>query len=189
MRGRKTSVLIAGGLLIGALSLGGCATKKYVNEEVAKVDAQVQAHDTQLDQLDKTSREALDRATAAGKLAEGKFLYTMVLSDDSVKFALNKWELSPDAQTALSAFADRLKNDNKNVYIEVQGHTDSTGTSEYNESLGKDRAEAVRRYLSRAGVALNRISSISYGEEAPVAPNDSREGRAANRRVVLVVLN
>jgi outer membrane protein OmpA-like peptidoglycan-associated protein len=181
--------LIAGGLLIGALSLGGCATKKYVNEEVAKVDAQVSAHGARLDQLDKTSREALERATAAGKLAEGKFLYTMVLSDDSVKFALNKWELSPDAQTALTAFAERLKADNKNVYIEVQGHTDSTGASDYNQTLGEERAEAVRANLNRSGVALNRLSSISYGEEAPVAPNDSREGRAANRRVVLVVLN
>lgn len=189
MRGRKMSVLIAGGLLLGALSLGGCATKKYVNEEVGRVDAQVRAHDTRLGELDKTSRDALERATAAGKLAEGKFLYTMVLSDDSVKFALNKWELSPEAQTALTAFAERLKTDNKNVYIEVQGHTDSTGPSEYNDRLGKERAEAVRKYLNRAGVALNRLSSISYGEDAPVAPNNTREGRAANRRVVLVVLN
>ena len=75
----------------GALTLGGCATEDYVNKHVATVDqkvtdtqGRVDAHETHLGQLDKTTQDALDRATAAGKLAEGKFLYSMVLSDDSV---------------------------------------------------------------------------------------------------------
>ena len=189
MSGRKTGLLIAGGILVGALSLGGCATKKYVNEEVCRVETQVTAQDARLGELDRNAREALERATAAGKLAEGKFMYQMVLSDDSVKFKLDKWELTPEAQQILTNFAERLKSENKNVYVEVQGHTDSTGQTEYNERLGADRAEAVRRYLNRAGVALNRIGTISYGETSPVAPNNTREGRATNRRVVLVVLS
>jgi outer membrane protein OmpA-like peptidoglycan-associated protein len=54
--------------------------------------------------------------------------------------------------------------------------------------LGQERAEAVRLFLNRQGIALNRINTISYGPDAPVQPNNTRDGRAANRRVVLVVL-
>jgi len=193
---RPQAFQIAAAVALGALTLGGCATKKYVNETLAPVASQVQAqdarlaqHDTQLGALDKTSREALDRATAAGKLAEGKFLYTVVLSDDAVKFPTDSSALSAEAQARLTQTADRLKSENKNVYVEIQGHTDSLGDPNYNLRLGSERAEAVRRFLSKQGIALNRMSTISYGEDEPVAPNTNKAGRAQNRRVVLVVLN
>ena len=179
----------------GAFSLGGCATKDFVREQVATVDAKAQAtqgqvdqHQTHLAQLDQTTKEALDRATAAGKLAEGKFLYSEVLSDDSMKFPVDKAALSPEATARLDAFVEKLKTDNRNVYVEVQGHTDAKGAKDFNYKLGEERAEAVRRYLNEKGVALNRISTISYGADAPVAPNNKRDGRKANRRVVLIVL-
>ena len=74
-------------------------------------------------------------------------------------------------------------------FIEVQGHTDDTGGSKYNEDLGQRRADSVRRYLSRQhGLQLNRMSTISYGDTLPVAPNKTKAGRAQNRRVVIVVL-
>jgi outer membrane protein OmpA-like peptidoglycan-associated protein len=171
-----------------ALSLGGCATKKYVREHVAPVATQVQTHEEHLATLDKTTQDAMARAEAAGKLAEGKFLYSMVLSDDSMKFKVSKSEISPEAQARLDAFADKLKNDNRNVYVEIQGHTDATGSKDGNYRLGEERAEAVRRYLNEKGVALNRMSTISYGADAPVQPNNTRAGRQANRRVVLIVL-
>jgi outer membrane protein OmpA-like peptidoglycan-associated protein len=185
---RKSSVMIAGAVLLGAVSLGGCATKKYVNQQVGVVQTQVATHDTKLQELDATTRDALQRADAAGKLAEGKFVYSMVLSDDSLKFPISKATLSPETQARLDAFAAKLKADNRNVYVEVQGHTDATGSDEGNMRLGEERAEAVRRYLNHQGVALNRIGVISYGAEAPVAPNTNRAGRQANRRVVLIVL-
>lgn len=186
---RNSKALILSAVALGALSLGGCATKKYVNQQVGTVQTQVAAHDTRLGELDQTSREALERATAAGKLAEGKFVYAMVLSDDAVKFPVDKTALSPEAQARLTEFAERLKGENKNVYLEIQGHTDATGAPAYNEELGEERAEAVRKYLNRQGVALNRMATISYGPEAPVAPNNTRDGRAQNRRVVVVVLS
>lgn len=189
MQFRNSKALVLGAVALGALSLGGCATKKYVNEQVAPVQSQVAAHDTRLGELDQTSREALERATAAGKLAEGKFVFAMVLSDDAVKFPVDKAGLSPEAQSRLTEFAERLKGENKNVYLEIQGHTDATGAPSYNEQLGGQRAEAVRKYLNRQGVALNRMATISYGDEAPVAPNNTRDGRAQNRRVVVVVLS
>lgn len=189
-------------LLLGATALGGCATKKFVRQEVGVVDTRLQAtqgqveaaqgtlsqHDTRLGELDRTTREALQRAEAAGKLAEGKFVYSMVLSDDGVKFPLNRAALSPEAEARLMELAQKLKTEDKNVYLEVQGHTDATGAPAYNERLGADRAEAVRLFLNKQGVPLNRMGSISYGEEAPVAPNNTRVGRAQNRRVVVIVL-
>lgn len=196
----KSSAAIAAVLAVGALSLGGCATKKFVTEQVGAVDTklaaadtrisgQLASQDTRLGELDKTSREALDRATAAGKLAEGKFLYSMVLSDDSVKFPVESAALSEEAQTRLMAFAQKLTSENRNVYLEIQGHTDATGTKAINERLGQERAEAVRRFMNKQGVALNRMATISYGDEAPVASNKDRAGRAQNRRVVVVVLS
>lgn len=199
---RGSKLLVAGAMALGVVSLGGCATKKFVNQQVGQVstridsvdskvsdvNARVADHDTRLATLDQTSRDALQRATAAGKLAEGKFLYSEVLTDDSMKFGVSKTKLSPEAQARLDAFVDKLKTDNRNVYVEVQGHTDATGTKEANYRLGEERAEAVRRYLNAHGVALNRISTISYGADVPAAPNTKRAGREANRRVVLIVL-
>jgi outer membrane protein OmpA-like peptidoglycan-associated protein len=188
MMKRASSLMIAGAAMLGVVSLGGCATKKFVRENVAVVGTQVDATNTHLSAVEGTARDALDRATAAGKLAEGKFLYSEVLTDDSMKFPVNQAALSPEAQSRLDTFVEKLKTDNRNVYVEVQGHTDATGPKDYNYRLGEQRAEAVRRYLNEHGVALNRIGTISYGADAPVAPNTDRAGRQANRRVVLIVL-
>jgi peptidoglycan-associated lipoprotein len=190
-----TRQLTAGAALLGALWLGGCATEDYVNKHVATVQGQVdtvQSHSQQQDQqisaADKTAHEALDRAEAAGKLAQGKFLYSMVLTDDATKFPVNGSTLSDEAKSRLTEFAAKLKSDNRNVYLEIQGYTDASGSPQANVSLGQQRAESVRLYLNEQGVALNRMATISYGEANPVAPNDSKDGRAQNRRVVMVVL-
>jgi len=186
---------ITGLMLTSVLSLGACATQDYVDKHVATVQGQVtevqghqQSQDQQLAQLDQTTRDAMQRAEAANKLAEGKFLYQMVLSDDSVKFPVDGSKLSPEAQTRLMDFISKLKSDNKNVYLEIQGHTDATGDKGFNERLGEQRAEAVRLFMNQQGVPLNRMATISYGQDAPVAPNNTREGRAQNRRVVLIVM-
>ena len=185
---RGSSVLIAGAVMLAATSLGGCATKKFVREQAAIVGSRVDATNTEVASVSGTAKDALDRATAAGKLAEGKFLFSEVLSDDSMKFQTGKADLSPEATARLDAFVEKLKTENRNVYVEVQGHTDITGPKDFNYKLGEERAEAVRRYLNQHGVALNRVGTISYGPDAPVAPNEDRTGRAQNRRVVLIVL-
>jgi len=185
---RNTAVWAATLVLAGSLSLGGCATKKFVRQQVEPVAGQVQTHETHLSHLDKGVADAMARAEAAGKLAEGKFLYSMTLSDDSVHFPVDGHELSAEATSRLQELVDKLKSENKNVYVEVQGHTDSTGSHEYNMRLGDERAEAVRRFLNQQGVALNRVGTISYGADAPVAPNNTKAGRAQNRRVVVIVL-
>lgn len=197
-------------VLAGGLLASGCATKKYVQKEDAKVtdrvngvqgevedvqsqvkqhDTRLTTHDQQIGEASRTAQEALDRAQEAGKLAEGKLLYETVLTDDRVHFGLNKDDLSDEAKAALDEFAAKLKAEGKGVYIEVQGHTDATGDDDYNEKLGQDRAQAVRNYLARQDqLPLHRMNVISYGELAPIADNKSPEGRSQNRRVALVVL-
>lgn len=185
----------------------GCATKKYVSGEVQKssaaaekhisdVESQVEQtqttvsnHEQRIQELDKSTRDALNRANEAGKLAQGKFNYSVVLSDDKAHFPLNRHELSKEAKSELDEFVEHLKADDKNVYLEIQGHTDATGTPDYNMRLGEERAEAVRLYLNQKGVALNRMGTISYGETAPVDSNKTKIGRSKNRRVVIVVLS
>jgi peptidoglycan-associated lipoprotein len=201
-----SSAWIVGALMVGAVSVSGCATKGFVRDQVGAADARANTridgvdqkvaeagtrldqNDTQIAGLDRTSKEALERATAAGKLAEGKFLYSMVLSDDSVKFPVDRASLSSEAQTRLNDFVAKLKGENRNVYLEIQGHTDATGPADLNKKLGEERAEAVRLFMNKQGVALNRMATISYGQEVPVADNKTRQGRAENRRVVVIVL-
>ncbi len=192
----KSAKYVAALLAVSALGLGGCATKKYVNEQVGVVDSRAAAaqkridqQQLQLSQLDKTAQDALKRATDAGKLAEGKFLYSMVLSDDSIKFPLDSSKLSAEAEQRLSVFVDKLKSENRNIYLEIQGHTDATGADATNQRLGEQRAEAVRVFMNRHGVPLNRMATISYGEKDPVADNKTRAGRSENRRVVLIVMS
>jgi outer membrane protein OmpA-like peptidoglycan-associated protein len=202
--------IVALALATALVGTTGCATKKYVKQETGAVNTRVDEvqgqveqtqtrlnthetkltqHDQQIGDISKTAQEALDRAQQAGKLAQGKFLYETVLTDEKVKFGFDTADLSPEAQAAIDDFAAKIKEQNQNVYIEIQGHTDNVGSSKYNEELGLLRAEAVRRYLNQKhGFPLHRINVISYGETAAVADNGNRQGRAQNRRVALVVL-
>lgn len=193
-------------LVLSALTLAGCATKEYVNETVAPVRADVQglqqraqAQDEGLKALDgrvlsqaerikALEQDAQARAAAAGKLREPGFAMSTLLTDDRFKFKLDRAQLSPEAVTELDQLVAKLKADNQPVFLEIQGHTDSSGSAEYNQRLGQERAEAVRQHLARAGVPLHRMATISYGETAPMGDNRSAQGRSLNRRVQLVVM-
>ena len=181
--------MMTGAVVALGLTASACASHRFVRDQTAVVDQRVSGVDAHVTQVEGTAGEALARANAAHKLAEGKFLYTVVLSDDSVKFPVDADQLSPEAEARLAELVQRLRAENRNVYLEIQGHTDSSGDADYNERLGLARAEAVRRNLSRGGIALNRMATISYGEDDPVADNGTPEGRAQNRRVAIVVLN
>ena len=201
------------GLSLGILTVAlvGCATNKSVDEKInakiaesesksnTKIESvagqveQVQQHqkeqDTQIASLSQEAKDALKRATDAGVLAKGKVAFQQTFGEDRIKFKLNKYELDDAAKAALDEFAGKVKALSDQYYIEIQGHTDDTGGKRYNEDLGERRAESVRRYLSKGQqLPLNRMSTISYGDSAPVTDNKTRAHRAENRRVVLVVL-
>ena len=119
-----------------------------------------------------------------------RLIYTVTLSEDQGNFKFGQTALPDEAKARLDQVVGQLKTDAKNVFIEIEGHTDNVGSKELNQTLGLDRAEAVKRYLyEQHQIPLHKMNVISYGEEKPVAPNNNRTGRAQNRRVVIKVLS
>ena len=120
-----------------------------------------------------------------------KLVYEVTLSEDQGNFKFGKTDLPDEAKARLDAVVSQLKGtQDKDLYIEVEGHTDNVGTQEGNYELGLERAEAVKRYLyMQHQIPLHKINVISYGEEKPVSPNNTKDGRAQNRRVVVRVLS
>jgi peptidoglycan-associated lipoprotein len=201
-------------LLAASVALAGCAKKSFVQREVGevnkKVDAvsaevektqqRVQQNEVRIDAVDKSAQAgiseakgsaaaAMTKAQDAEKVAKGKLIYTVTLSNDKVRFPLNKAEISDEAKALIDEAVAPLIQANKGVFFEIEGHTDNTGDAAYNLKLGEERAMAVRDYIAKKhGVALSRLSVISYGEEKPAVDNKTRENRAQNRRVVIRIL-
>jgi outer membrane protein OmpA-like peptidoglycan-associated protein len=201
-------------VLAASVALAGCAKTSYVRREVGevnkKVDAvssevektqqRVQQNEVRIDAVDKSTqsgiREARDSAQAAmskaeeaDKAAKGKLIYTVTLSNDKVRFPVNKAEISDEAKALIDGAVVPLVQANQGVFFEIEGHTDNTGDAAYNFKLGEERALAVRDYIAKKdSVALSRLNVISYGEEKPVVDNKTREDRAQNRRVVIRIL-
>jgi peptidoglycan-associated lipoprotein len=166
---------------------------------ITETDAKATAAGESANKANTAASEAANRATEVGRTAEAragaiegemrKLIFETVLSEDRGQFKLGKAELPEDATGALDTMVGQLTTDKKAVWIEIEGHTDSTGDKKMNETLGLMRAEAVKRYLyEKHQIPLHKINVISYGEDKPVAPNRTRDGRAQNRRVVIKVL-
>jgi outer membrane protein OmpA-like peptidoglycan-associated protein len=105
----------------------------------------------------------------------------------NITFALNSSDLNAQFFNALDGVSMVLKEYDKTV-VEVAGHTDSSGSDQYNQSLSERRAQAVAGYLSSHGVKTQRLITIGAGEGHPVASNDTEQGRSANRRVELTIV-
>jgi outer membrane protein OmpA-like peptidoglycan-associated protein len=201
-------------LVVASVAASGCATKKYVSKEVGEVNQKVDTLSGQVEQTQErvkrtearidevnqqsqtgigeakgSAQQAMSKANDAEKAAKGKLIYTVTLSNDKVTFPLNHAEVGDDAKKVIDEAIQPLAAENRGVYFEIEGYTDSTGPEEYNLKLGQERATAVRNYLhDQLNIALNRMQVISYGEERPVVDNKTRENRAKNRRVVIKVL-
>ena len=203
----KRTVSILSTLVLSSVVAAGCATQKQVDEKIAAATAQTDQKiesvagqvedlqekqrqtDVKLEELSKSSAEALQRAEEAGMLAKGKVVFEQTFNEDRIRFKVGSWELDDAAKASLDELAGKVKELNRAVYVEIQGYTDNRGSESSNDMLGQQRAESVRRYLNKQhGLPLGRMSTISYGEGSPVADNKTKDGRAQNRRVVIVVL-
>jgi len=139
------------------------------------VDTKVAAAGGRIDQVEAASR---------------RLVYTVTLSEDQGNFKFGKSTLPDEAKARLDEMMSQLKANPQNVFIEIEGHTDNVGDPRTNQRIGEQRADAVKRYLyEQHQIPLHKINVISYGEEKPVAPNNTRQGRAQNRRVVVKVLS
>ena len=137
-----------------------------------------------------TKLSATNTKIDAVEAANKRLIYTVTLSEDQGNFKFGKADLPDSAKARLDEVINQLKANPNNIYIEIEGHTDNVGNKALNEEIGMERADAVKRYLyEQHQIPLHKMNVISYGEEKPVAPNKTRQGRAQNRRVVVKVLS
>jgi peptidoglycan-associated lipoprotein len=194
MRFRARGLLLAAGVSAMAIGMSACVSTDDFNKYVEMDNGRHEALNAKVDQLsgrvsdlDGRVTAAQARADAAYTSAEGKFVMEEV-SREEVNFATGSAALSDEAQATLTALAERLKSENKNVFIEVLGHADYRGGSQFNRVLGRERAAAVGRFLHSQGVAGNKMQVGSYGEEKPKDEGKNAESLAENRRVEIVIL-
>ncbi len=159
-----------------------------VDQKAAAADQRAAQAGTRADAA-YTAAEAVNTRADAIEKASRRLVYEVVLSEDKGNFKFGKAVMPDEAKAELDTLVQQLKAEPKGAYIEIEGHTDSAGTPDTNYKLGMERAENVKRYLyEQHQVPLHRINVISYGEDKPIAPNKTRDGRAQNRRVVIKVL-
>jgi peptidoglycan-associated lipoprotein len=205
MRSVRTRALAGGVILaLASLGLGGCATQGYVDKQVAGVQSQVDGlhtsvaslstqvasnserigqNEQRIAKLDSDTKLAMAKADAAG----GDFIGTQ-LAAETVHFKTASAQLTDQDKATLTALAEKLKSENKDVRLEIYGHTDAQGSMAYNDHLGEKRAEEVYDFLGKQGVPLNKMALLSKSEEEPAADNSTKEGRAQNRRAVVSVI-
>jgi peptidoglycan-associated lipoprotein len=162
---------------------------------IGEVDSKATAAGQRADAAGRRADEARAAADAVNTRADAiekaakRLVYEVTLSEDKGGFKFGKATMPDDAKADLDALVQKLKAEPNGAYIEIEGHTDNAGSKDLNYKLGLERAEAVKRYLyEQHQVPLHKINVISFGEEKPIAPNNTKTGRAQNRRVVIKVL-
>ena len=140
----------------------------------AGVGAYMDAQEEKIARIPGTTVERVDEETL------------LVHFDDDVLFSVDSSIVDATGRAALDDMAGVL-NEYPKTAVVVQGHTDSTGSEEHNQSLSERRATSVEGYLVGRGVAGDRLASVGYGEGFPVASNDSESGRQLNRRVDILL--
>jgi peptidoglycan-associated lipoprotein len=158
------------------------------NQRIVQVDQKAAAANDAAANARSAADTASNKADAVDK-ATKRIVYEVTLSEDQGNFEFGKAELPDDAKARLAEVVQQLKATPNGAYIEVEGYTDNIGSKDFNQKLGLERAESVKRYLyQQHQIPLHRINVISFGSDNPVAPNKTKEGRAKNRRVVIKVL-
>jgi peptidoglycan-associated lipoprotein len=166
---------------------------------IGEVDSKASAAAQAAAAANDAASAANSNATNVGNAANSKFdaidkaskrlVYEVVLSEDQGNFKFGKTVLPDEAKAKIDEMVAQMKQDPKNIYLEIEGHTDNVGDKTTNERIGLARADAVKRYLyEQYQIPLHKMNVISYGKDKPVAPNKTKAGRAQNRRVVIKVL-
>jgi len=206
---KRTSYLPALVLVAGVFFVTGCASKGYVRGEMTTIDKKVEDVGQAVEENQKRIKEHDERLATIGEMmakqdsklksvdgridevrksVKGTLIMKETIRSGDAKFGIDSWELSPEAQTALDKFVAALVQANVRVYLEIQGHTDNTGEAAWNLTLGEKRAQAVKDYLyKKHHIPLHRMEVVSFGSTTPVADNGTSQGRAANRRVEILV--
>ena len=171
-----------GGLLLGGLIGGG--TGRIIGAGIGGIAGAAVGYT-----MDKQIKELKEQTAGSGvditPTDNGQAI--LVNLPEGVTFDVGSYSLRPEFRATLDKVADNLKQ-YPNSLIDVYGHTDSTGSDAYNQTLSENRARTVANYLSMQGVSPARIRSQGYGETMPVADNTTDEGRRKNRRVEIKIV-
>ncbi len=171
-------------------------------QETKQNQARITQVDAKADQVGIWAKEAQTSASTANSAAAAasakidtvdaqnkRLVYEVVISEDQGQFKFASAELPEAVQQRIDQMVADLKSNPRGNFVEIEGHTDSSGDKVVNQRIGEARAEAVKRYLYETHqVPLHKMNVISWGEDKPVSPNNTRDGRAQNRRVVIRVL-
>jgi outer membrane protein OmpA-like peptidoglycan-associated protein len=147
----------------------------------AQADTQRQQAEGERTQMRERLKQQLNAVLETRESARG-----LIVNINDVLFDFNKYTLKPGAREKMAKVSGILLA-YPGLKLQLEGHTDSVGTDDYNMKLSQERADAVRDFLTQQGVALPSITSVGLGKAAPVASNDTAAGRQQNRRVELVV--
>jgi len=180
-----------------------------LSKSVEENQERTRANEGRIGEVDQKAQAANQRAAAAGtradeaygaanrvnaradaiEAASKRLVFEVVMSEDKGGFKFGQSKIPADMQAQIDQIVTQLKANPNGGYIEIEGHTDNVGNKATNQKIGLDRAEAVKRYLyENQQIPLHKMNVISYGEDKPIAPNKTRDGRAQNRRVVIKVL-
>jgi outer membrane protein OmpA-like peptidoglycan-associated protein len=157
------------------------AEAERAKQAAAQADAQRQQAETERAQLRERLRAQLNAVLETRETARG-----LIVNINDVLFDFNKYTLKPGAREKMAKVSGILLA-YPGLKLQLEGHTDSVGTDDYNLKLSQERADAVRDFLVEQGVVMANITSLGLGKSGPVASNDSAAGRQQNRRVELVV--
>lgn len=151
-----------------------------INAARAAQEREAAAARARADSIARARQDSIDRANAAAAAAAEQASMRAALTQ-VIHFDYDQSNLKDDARAALDAMVPIL-NANPDVTIRIAGHADERGSDEYNLALGQRRAAAAKKYLTDHGVADARITTISYGEERPVAQGHDESAWSQNRR-------
>jgi len=181
----KKSCIVMG--VIFSLVLMGACTKKAVKEDpmlTGKAEKQAWGKSAEEAAIEEKALEAsLERKKYPG--IEGEFLESSLLND--IHFGFDRYDLTPKAREILSQNAELLHKHSQ-IEIQIEGHCDERGTTEYNLALGERRSNSTKQYLMSLGISPDRIATISYGEEMPADPRHNEDAWAKNRRAHFIIL-
>lgn len=165
------------------LFTASCTDKVVQTQPMSTPEPEVQeAPDSAVEEaeLDKQLMDRLREEAVASESVETAFV------TENIHFAFDSSELSYNAQQILNRMADYLRT-NPDTTITVEGHCDERGTDAYNIALGQRRAESAKIFLVDLGIGVNRLKTVSYGEEQPVAKGHDETSWAKNRRAQFVI--
>lgn len=161
-----------------------CAKKRVQTEPVPMTQSEVpEASDRAAEEAEQARRLQEDRLRAEAAAREAA---AAAFVKDNIHFAFDSFVLSDQAQQVLKRKAEYLRT-NPGVRVTVEGHCDERGKDTYNLALGERRAESVKHFLINQGISANRLNTISYGEELPIAMGQNEASWAKNRRAQFVI--